>query len=114
VLAWGDDTLGELGDGGTTPSYKPVAVQLPTGEKVHSISAGLVDGYAQLATGQVYAWGYGNTGELGDGTDFGGGPPVQVKLPVTLNPIAIGSGPAAERAFAITILGTSSAVRSGR
>ena len=29
VLAWGDDTLGELGDGGTTPSYKPVAVQLP-------------------------------------------------------------------------------------
>jgi hypothetical protein len=107
VLAWGDDTLGELGDGGTTPSYKPVTVQLPPGEKVHSIGTGLVDGYAQLTTGKVYAWGYGNTGELGDGTDFGGGPPAQVKLPVTLNPIAIGSGPAAERAFAITIVATS-------
>ncbi len=30
-----------------TPSYKPVTVQLPAGEKVHSISAGCVDGYAQ-------------------------------------------------------------------
>ncbi|HET7013458.1 MAG TPA: hypothetical protein VFI65_06090 [Streptosporangiaceae bacterium] len=112
VLAWGDDSDGELGDGGSGGSYKPVTVKLPTGEKVHSISAGCFNGYAQTTAGHVYAWGVGDSGELGNGGNSGSSTPVQVKLPVTLNPIAIGSGPAAFRAFAITIVATS--VRSDR
>ncbi|HEY3907816.1 MAG TPA: hypothetical protein VGM14_28190 [Streptosporangiaceae bacterium] len=108
VLAWGDDSAGQLGDGGNTLSYKPVTVMIPPGEKVHSISAGCVDGYAQTSTGHVYAWGVGDSGELGNGGNATtSSTPVQVKLPVNLNPISIGSGPAAFRAFAITIKATS-------
>jgi alpha-tubulin suppressor-like RCC1 family protein len=107
VLAWGDDSQGELGDGGSGVSYKPVTVKLPSGEKIRSISAGCFDGYAQTTPGHVYAWGVGDSGELGNGGNSGSGIPVQVKLPVTLNPIAIGSGPAAFRAFAVTIVATS-------
>jgi alpha-tubulin suppressor-like RCC1 family protein len=107
VLAWGDDSVGELGDGGSGTSYKPVTVKLPAGEKIHSISAGCDTGYAQTTAGHVYAWGVGDSGELGDGGNSNSGIPVQVKLPVTLDPTAIGSGPAAFRAFAITIKATS-------
>ena len=108
MLAWGDDSLGQLGDGGNAASAKPVTVMIPPGEKVHSISAGCEDGYAQTSTGQVYAWGVGDSGELGNGGNANtSSTPVQVKLPVTVNPIAIGSGPAAFRAFAITIKATS-------
>lgn len=107
VLAWGDDLDGQLGDGGNMASYKPVTVQIPPGDKVHSISAGCEDGYAQTTAGHVYAWGAGISGELGNGGNANSGTPVQVKLPVTLNPIAIGSGPSAFRAFAITIKATS-------
>jgi len=107
VLAWGDDSAGQLGDGGTMPSPKPVTVKIPPGETVHSISAGCADGYAQTSTGHLYAWGVGDSGELGTGNGTGSGVPVLVKLPIKLNPIAIGSGPAAFRAFAITILATS-------
>ncbi len=103
VLAWGDDSLGQLGDGGSGMSSKPVTVMLPTTEKIHSISAGCVDGYAQTTSGNVYSWGVGDSGELGNGGNSGSGTPVLVKLPGALDPIAIGSGPAAFRAFAITI-----------
>jgi alpha-tubulin suppressor-like RCC1 family protein len=109
VLAWGDDSNGQLGDGGTMASYKPVTVMIPQDEKVHSVSAGCEDGYAQTTTGQVYAWGVGDSGELGNGSSSTStsSTPVQVKLPITANPIAIGSGPAAFRAFALTIRATS-------
>lgn len=107
VLAWGDDNFGQLGDGGSGHSSKPVTVMLPPGEKIHSISAGCEDGYAQTTSGNVYAWGAGISGELGNGGNTDSGTPVPVKLPVTLDPIAIGSGPSAFRAFAITIKATS-------
>lgn len=107
VLAWGDDSAGQLGNGGSAPSFRPVTVMIPPGEKVHSISAGCVDGYAQTSTGKVFAWGVGDSGELGDGGSTSStSTPVQVKLPVTLDPISVGSGPAAFRAFAITVLAT--------
>ena len=108
VLAWGDDSLGQLGDGGNAASAKPVAVMIPPGEKVHSISAGCKDGYAQTSTGKIFAWGVGDSGELGNGGSTSStSTPVQVMLPVRVNPIAIGSGPAAFRAFALTIPATS-------
>src|SRR5262249_43808156 len=81
VLAWGDDWMGQLGDGGTGQSYKPVSVKLPDGVKIHSIAAACADGYAQASTGSVYAWGVGISGELGNGGTSGSGTPVQVKLP---------------------------------
>lgn len=106
VLAWGDDTVGELGDGGTMGSTLPVAVTLPAGLHVHSIGATCVNGYAQTTDGSVYAWGAGDSGELGNGGTSLSSTPVKVKLPVTLNPIGVGSGAGSFSAFAITVKAT--------
>ena len=46
VLAWGDDDLGQLGDGNTTQSYVPVTVRLPTGTKAVKLGAGSVGDYS--------------------------------------------------------------------
>ncbi|HET7013459.1 MAG TPA: hypothetical protein VFI65_06095 [Streptosporangiaceae bacterium] len=106
VLAWGDDSVGELGDGGNMGSALPVSVMLPAGVHVHSVSAGCTNGYAQTRDGSVYAWGAGDSGELGNGGKSESSTPVKVKLAATVNPKAIGSGPASFSAFAITIKAT--------
>jgi alpha-tubulin suppressor-like RCC1 family protein len=46
ILAWGDDDLGELGDGNTTQSHVPVTVRLPTGTKAVKLGAGSVGDYS--------------------------------------------------------------------
>ena len=40
LLAWGENTYGELGNGAATYSYYPVPVDLPAGTRVTAISAG--------------------------------------------------------------------------
>ena len=44
VLAWGDNTLGELGNGTTTSRHTPVRVKLPHGTKVRAMAAGKFSG----------------------------------------------------------------------
>lgn len=67
VWAWGDNGLGELGSGEQRPSsYIPVRV---TGlERIIAIAAGSATGYALDRAGNVWAWGYGAYGQLGDGS----------------------------------------------
>jgi alpha-tubulin suppressor-like RCC1 family protein len=66
VRAWGDNYYGELGDGATTDAYVPVqVVGLPS--NVTAVVAGGGTTYAVTAAGDVWAWGSGATGELGDG-----------------------------------------------
>ena len=81
VLAWGDNSAGQLGDGSTTSSDTPVHVQLPSGVRVTQVATGSSTGYALTSTGAVYAWGYGAGGTLGDGSTASSDTPVQVKLP---------------------------------
>ena len=40
LLAWGNNSYGELGNGSTTGSHAPVKVKLPTGTKVSKVAAG--------------------------------------------------------------------------
>jgi alpha-tubulin suppressor-like RCC1 family protein len=101
VLAWGDDSDGQLGDGGSTPSVKPVAVMLPATVTVKSISAGCDDGYALSTDGEVFAWGLGAGGELGDASASNSHLPVAVHLLTKVDPAAIGAGPGALHAFVI-------------
>ncbi len=89
VLAWGYNTDGELGDGGTANSDVPVKAKLPAGTKVSAVAAGELHSLAVTLTGAVLAWGGNNFGQLGDGSYAGSDGSVKVKLP------GFAAGPAA-------------------
>ncbi len=65
VVSWGENVLGELGDGTTVASFVPVAVS-GLGD-VRVIARG-EDSLALLADGTVMAWGSNISGQLGIGT----------------------------------------------
>jgi alpha-tubulin suppressor-like RCC1 family protein len=76
VVAWGENSLGQLGDGTTTARNVPVAV-CAAGETapcanhlsgVKAIAAGGNHSMALREDGAVVAWGLNDDGQLGDGT----------------------------------------------
>jgi alpha-tubulin suppressor-like RCC1 family protein len=62
AYCWGDNDIGELGDGTTTSSTVPVAVDL-TGKTFTSITGSISDrGFCALdSSGSAYCWGFGNS-----------------------------------------------------
>jgi alpha-tubulin suppressor-like RCC1 family protein len=92
LLAWGDDSRGELGIGAKGIRLTAVRVQLPRGVKVVSASAGLLHSLALTTTGRVLAWGGNGDGQLGDGSIMDSGVPVSVHLPKTAHIVAIAAG----------------------
>jgi alpha-tubulin suppressor-like RCC1 family protein len=70
VLAWGNNSSGELGDGSAPTSHvTPVQVAgFGPGSGVTQISAGFAFGLALKSNGQVFAWGNNKSGEVGDGS----------------------------------------------
>jgi RHS repeat-associated protein len=90
VWAWGDNSYGQLGDGGTTSSPTPVQVVGLTG--VTKIAAGGNHSLAVAADGQVWAWGDNADGEVGNGTTTNSSVPVAVSgLPAI---VAVAAGDA--------------------
>ncbi len=81
VETWGDGLLGELGDGATASSTTPVAVAFPAGTTISQVAAGSSHVLALTSTGQVYAWGAGLDGQLGDGSTAVRTTPTEVDLP---------------------------------
>jgi alpha-tubulin suppressor-like RCC1 family protein len=100
LLAWGDNSLGELGNG-TSGGFSdtPVMVSLPAGVSPTAIAAsgGAGDpqpldyaGFAIGSNGLLYSWGDNATGELGDGVSGGMSDiPVLVSLPSGVTATAI-------------------------
>jgi alpha-tubulin suppressor-like RCC1 family protein len=78
ALAWGLNISGQLGNGTTTNSSVPVRVQLPTGSKVHILSAGFNFAFVSVSGGGVFVWGANNLGQFGDGTTTGSDTPVSI------------------------------------
>lgn len=109
VWCWGDDTWGELGDGGDLDVNGPafalshatsVAVTGPS-----STGRGLAREYscALLVNGTVQCWGYGLDGEIGNGTNTG---MVRAPAPVMGLPVAASLALAGTGAFAVLNDGT--------
>ncbi|MGP8204902.1 MAG: putative Ig domain-containing protein [Acidimicrobiales bacterium] len=97
LYAFGDNDYGELGfaanSGTNTPNPTATLVGLPgaTGP-VKEITAGGYHSLALTTTGQLYAFGYNLTGQLGTATNAGtstpGPTPALVVLPATAGPVA--------------------------
>jgi alpha-tubulin suppressor-like RCC1 family protein/phosphodiesterase/alkaline phosphatase D-like protein len=79
LLAWGDNSYGQLGTGGTVASREPLPVKgLPLGGKPVAVAAGNYHSLALFADGSVFAWGSNSSGQLGNGTTVNSAVPVRV------------------------------------
>ncbi|MDA8160876.1 MAG: hypothetical protein M0T76_09160, partial [Desulfobacteraceae bacterium] len=67
VLAWGDNSSGQLGDGSTVGHLTPQAV--PGLKNVQALAAGKLHALALLADGTLLAWGDNAAGQLGLGNN---------------------------------------------
>jgi alpha-tubulin suppressor-like RCC1 family protein len=67
VVCWGQNVVGNLGNGNTTNSSTPVAV-VGLASGVTAITTGAVHACAIAAGGSVMCWGYNFDGQLGNGT----------------------------------------------
>ncbi|WP_338796768.1 IPTL-CTERM sorting domain-containing protein [Acidovorax sp. DW039] len=90
AMCWGQNAQGQLGDGSTTFSNVPKAVQ-NLGSGVRSIAAGLEHTCAATAAGAVYCWGSNGSGQLGNGSTSPRDVPVAVEnLSGSVRNIAVG------------------------
>lgn len=86
VWAWGDNSRGQLGNGGTTSATVPARV--PALNQVTQVAA--ADGHVLVrrSDGTVAGWGENDYGELGDGTTLSRVNPVQVPALTGITQIA--------------------------
>ncbi|MFG1607508.1 hypothetical protein [Actinoplanes sp. NPDC049265] len=77
---WGRDDHGQLGDGGTGDTDRPVRVSDATGltDPVVDIAAGGDTTCATTADGVAWCWGAGDRGQVGDGSGTDADRPVRV------------------------------------
>lgn len=78
VWVTGANDFGQLGND-TSVDYSSVFVQVSNLTDVEEISAGYGHVLARKSDGTVWAWGYNNSGQLGDGTTTNRFAPVQVQ-----------------------------------
>ncbi|MFV0432952.1 MAG: hypothetical protein ACK5LO_03060 [Leucobacter sp.] len=91
TYAWGQNTLGQLGNGTNTDSNVPVAVQ--TGGTAYTrISIGGAHTLAYDAAGNLYAWGMNNAGQLGNGTTANSNLPVSFSPPAGVTFAEVSAG----------------------
>ena len=104
LYGWGDDVFGTLGTGtnaapATCQSNIPCAVvptviALPGGAQAEDVAVGTRTAFAVASNGVLYSWGFGEYGELGNGTYSSGVPsaPGPVDLPGGVAPTHVFAG----------------------
>ncbi|MDQ4096447.1 MAG: hypothetical protein M3144_01065, partial [Actinomycetota bacterium] len=65
VFTWGSNVVGQLGDGTTDDSMRPIQVPLPG--PASALTAGLLHSLA-LSDRNLLTWGWNALGQLGDGS----------------------------------------------
>ena len=86
IMAWGENGVGQLGDGTSLgpetcvflSDCSMVPVEVEALDEATAVAAGYYFSLALLGDGKVMAWGDGNNGQLGDGSEFDSDVPVQV------------------------------------
>jgi alpha-tubulin suppressor-like RCC1 family protein len=92
VASWGDNTVGQLGDG-TSLNFRTLYHDISAGSDVVQVASGRAHGLALRSDGTVSAWGINDHGALGDGTTTGRLTPVQVNgLIGVMTQVAAGEG----------------------
>ncbi|MFB7369465.1 RCC1 domain-containing protein [Streptomyces sp. NPDC056222] len=92
VESWGDNGVGQLGDGTDTDRHTPVTVSGLTAAGVTGLAAGRIHGLALLSNGTVKAWGHNFFGQLGDGTTTNHPTPGGVRELSGVTAVAAGCG----------------------
>jgi alpha-tubulin suppressor-like RCC1 family protein len=86
VMAWGTNSVYELGNGTSTSSATPVFVSALS--NIVKISAGAYHSAALDSNGVVWCWGYGGYGQLGQGSTSSSSTPIKVLS----NVVAVAAG----------------------
>jgi alpha-tubulin suppressor-like RCC1 family protein len=67
VWVWGANASGQLGDGTTRDSARPIRLRQPVDRHIVAVGSGGASDYAIGRSGALWAWGQNAQGELGDG-----------------------------------------------
>jgi|GEM_PF-2417527 len=89
VWSWGENSQGQLGNG-TTTTYSLTPVQASGLTDVAAIAASSANTVALKNDGTVWAWGYNNMGQLGDGSTTNRTAPVQTSGLTGVTAVAAG------------------------
>jgi alpha-tubulin suppressor-like RCC1 family protein len=81
VFGFGQNDMGELGNGTMTSTDTPVMAVLPPGTSVRAVTAGCQHTLAITRTGTLLAWGTNGDGQLGTGVPGATATPMPVSLP---------------------------------
>jgi len=78
VLAWGNNTYGQLGVSGDHASPVEVSIPLAAEQRIAAVAAGSFHSLALRSDGSVWAWGNGRRGQLGPGASADSITPLRV------------------------------------
>jgi alpha-tubulin suppressor-like RCC1 family protein len=81
LRSWGSDQSGQLGNDKRVNQPSPIEFSPPPGVSYMLLASGGSTSYAVSTTGDVYAWGFGGAGQIGNGSTA-----------TELNPVLVESG----------------------